>query len=70
MRSLGEKNVVLIKKDTAFSQQFLLTFRSFVSGERLLDLLLERYDIPEPEGLNPYEKGDWKKQKQTPIRLR
>jgi hypothetical protein len=35
-----------------------------------MDLLLERYNIQAPPGLDPAEMVDWKKQKQTPIRLR
>lgn len=48
----------------------MLTFRSFTSGDELLDLLFERYDIPEPAGITELQLVDWKKQKQTPIRLR
>jgi len=56
--------------DTAFFQAFVLTFRSFTSGDELMDLLLERYNIQPPPGLNAGEMIDWTKQKQTPIRLR
>lgn len=56
--------------DTAFFQAFLLTFRSFTSGDDLLDLLLERYNIQPPARLDSDEMNDWKKQKQTPIKLR
>jgi son of sevenless-like protein len=48
----------------------MLTFRSFTSGDELLDLLFERYDIAEPAGITELQLVDWKKQKQTPIRLR
>lgn len=56
--------------DTAFFQAFLLTFRSFTSGDDLMTLLLQRYHIQPPAQLAPGEMIDWKKQKQTPIRLR
>jgi son of sevenless-like protein len=56
--------------DTAFFQAFLLTFRSFTTANELLDQLIERYNIPEPEGLTLEESADWKRLKQTPIRLR
>jgi son of sevenless-like protein len=56
--------------DTAFFQAFVLTFRSFTSGDELMDLLLERYNIQPPPGLNAGEMIDWTKHKQTPIRLR
>ena len=48
----------------------MLTFRSFVDGELLLDLLIQRYHIEPPEELDEFEHTDWVKQKQTPIRLR
>lgn len=48
----------------------MLTFRSFIDGELLLDLLIARYHVEPPEGLDEYEQTDWVKQKQTPIRLR
>lgn len=56
--------------DTAFFQAFLLTFRSFTSGDELLDLLFERYNIVPPPDLTEAQLTDWKKQKQIPIRLR
>jgi len=63
----GKKELMI---DTAFFQAFVLTFRSFTSGDELMDLLLERYNIQPPPGLNAGEVIDWTKQKQTPIRLR
>lgn len=56
--------------DTAFFQAFLLTFRSFTTGDELLDLLMERYNIAPPRDLTEAQLADWKKQKQIPIRLR
>jgi son of sevenless-like protein len=56
--------------DTSFFQCFLLTFRSFTNPPELFELLVERYNIEEPEGLNAGEALDWRKLKQTPIRLR
>lgn len=47
-----------------------MTFRSFTSGDDLLDLLIARYRIEPPPQLDAVELADWKKQKQTPIRLR
>jgi len=45
-------------------------FRSFTTGPELLKLLIERYNLPEPEGMTELEAADWKKLKQTPIKLR
>jgi son of sevenless-like protein len=56
--------------ESSFFQAFMLTFRSFVSGDRLLELLSERFDVPPPAGMNEMEHADWTKSKQTPIRLR
>jgi len=63
-------NICSLVVDTAFFQAFLLTFRSFTSGDDLMTLLLQRYHIQPPTQLAPGEMIDWKKQKQTPIRLR
>lgn len=64
------RQIKLMSLDTAFFQAFLLTFRSFTSGDDLLDLLMERYNIQPPPQLEPGEMVEWKKQKQTPIKLR
>jgi son of sevenless-like protein len=56
--------------DTTFFQAFLIMFRSFTTGPELLQLLIERYNLPEPAGVTPVELAEWKKMKQTPIRLR
>ncbi|EIW67419.1 hypothetical protein TREMEDRAFT_33759 [Tremella mesenterica DSM 1558] len=56
--------------DTAFFQAFLLTFRSFTTGPELLQLLLQRYDLPIPTSLSTEEISEWKRLKQNLIRLR
>ncbi|WVQ83901.1 hypothetical protein IAT38_006045 [Cryptococcus sp. DSM 104549] len=56
--------------DTPFFQAFLLTFRSFTHALELFGLLVERYLMPEPEGLTPVQLQEWKVKKQAPIRLR
>lgn len=50
---------------------FLLTFRSFTNAERVLELLIEKYEMPEPRGLTDEEFDEWrdKKLKQTRARL-
>lgn len=67
MRTSG---AYIVPSDTSFFQCFLLTFRSFTNPPELFELLVERYNIEEPEGLNAGEALDWRKLKQTPIRLR
>jgi son of sevenless-like protein len=60
----------LNQPDTSFFQAFMLTFRAFTSGDRLFELLSQRYLIQPPAGMDPVEEADWVKSKQTPIRLR
>lgn len=56
--------------DSAFSNTFLLTYRSFTSAEELFDLLVQRFTIQPPEGLCTAEFDIWTERKQRPIRLR
>jgi son of sevenless-like protein len=56
--------------DTAFFQAFLLTFRSFTTGSELVELLFDRYMLEPPDSLDERQYAEWKKMKQTPIRLR
>ncbi|TXT13115.1 hypothetical protein VHUM_01516 [Vanrija humicola] len=56
--------------DTNFFKAFMLTYRSFVTTEELIDLLIERFDIQPPAGLDEVELKEWTVRKQTPIRLR
>lgn len=56
--------------DTNFFKAFMLTYRSFVTTEELIDLLIERFDIQPPPGLSDEELMQWTVRKQTPIRLR
>jgi son of sevenless-like protein len=60
----------LILPDTPFFQCFLLTFRSFTTGDELFDALVERYNLRPPTGLNAAEYQEWKDKKQMPLRLR
>ncbi|KAL1407333.1 cell division cycle-related protein [Vanrija albida] len=56
--------------DTNFFKAFMLTYRSFVTTDELIDLLIERFDITPPPGLSEDELVQWTVRKQTPIRLR
>lgn len=56
--------------DTSFFQAFLLTFRSFTTGSELVELLFDRYMLEAPDSLDERQYAEWKKMKQTPIRLR
>ena len=56
--------------DASFVQSFLLTYRSFTTSIELYHLLLRRYTIEIPTGLNTEETEEWIRVKRTPIRIR
>lgn len=56
--------------DTAFTKNFMMTFKSFMTLDELFDLLVQRFWIQPPDTLTPDELEDWKKKKQVMIRLR
>lgn len=70
IRALIERLTPHTSADTAFFQAFLLTYRSFVTTDNLVELLLERYHIEAPSDLTDEQMKEWKLRKQTPIRLR
>ncbi|ETW81850.1 hypothetical protein HETIRDRAFT_475375 [Heterobasidion irregulare TC 32-1] len=55
---------------TMFSKTFLLTYKSFTDLDTLFDLLVQRFWIDPPEGLNPQELDEWIRLKQHVIRTR
>ncbi|EDQ91945.1 uncharacterized protein MONBRDRAFT_14402 [Monosiga brevicollis MX1] len=58
--------------DTEYLRHFLTTYRSFCDSERLLELLLERYDVPDAEAVRHDAKQArfFHKQYRSPVRLR
>lgn len=56
--------------DAVYNDTFLITFKSFTTVDELFDMLVQRFNIPEPPGLNPIERKEWVEKKQTPIRFR
>ncbi|CCM04907.1 uncharacterized protein FIBRA_07104 [Fibroporia radiculosa] len=56
--------------DPTFNQNFLLTFKSFLTVDELFDLLVSRFSIEAPDGLAPAESDEWKKMKQKIIQAR
>ena len=48
---------------------FLLTYRSFITPHQLLDLLIQRYSMPLPEG-NEASVNAFKASHQKPIQLK
>lgn len=58
------------KLDASFNSTFLLTYRSFTSATELFELLVQRFNVQPPFGLNPDEMQMWVDRKQKPIRFR
>jgi len=58
------------KLDSNFNNTFLLTYRSFTSARELFELLVKRFGIQPPEGLNQLEYETWRDGKQKLIRFR
>ena len=58
------------KLDSSFNNTFLLTYRSFTSARELFELLVQRFAIQPPEGLNSSDLEMWRDRKQKLIRFR
>ncbi|OCH91881.1 ras GEF [Obba rivulosa] len=56
--------------DPTFSQNFLMTFKSFMTVDELFDLLARRFWIEPPPTLTSSEMEEWRKLKQHVIRVR
>ncbi|KAJ5098138.1 Ras guanine nucleotide exchange factor [Penicillium argentinense] len=58
------------KLDASFNNTFLLTYRSFTSASELFEMLVQRFNIQPPFGLNSEDMQMWIDRKQKPIRFR
>jgi son of sevenless-like protein len=58
------------KLDSSFNNTFLLTYRSFTTARELFELLVQRFAIQPPEGLNSSDLEMWRDRKQKLIRFR
>ncbi|KAI1180254.1 ras GEF [Nemania sp. FL0916] len=58
------------KLDSNFNNTFLLTYRSFTTARELFELLVKRFNIQPPEGLQSGDYDQWRDRKQKPIRFR
>ncbi|KAI1154971.1 ras guanine nucleotide exchange factor domain-containing protein [Nemania diffusa] len=58
------------KLDSNFNNTFLLTYRSFTTARELFELLVKRFNIQPPEGLQSGDYEKWRDRKQKPIRFR
>jgi hypothetical protein len=55
--------------DPTLSRTFLLMYRHYTTGQKLMTLLIERFMMTPPPG-NVLAQEEWKQRVQTPIRLR
>jgi len=58
------------RPDPKLLEDFLLTYRSFITPVRLMELLKERFHTKPPAGLNSVEKNDFNKKVLRPVHLR
>lgn len=70
IRALVERLTPHTAADTAYFQAFMLTYRSFVTTDELVEHLIRRYHVEPPPDLNDEQLKEWKLRKMTPIRLR
>ncbi|EMD39992.1 hypothetical protein CERSUDRAFT_112236 [Gelatoporia subvermispora B] len=56
--------------DPTFNQNFLMTFKSFMTVDELFELLARRFWIEAPPNLSTSELEEWKKLKQHVVRVR
>lgn len=54
----------------AFTNVFLLTFRTFMTADQLFDRLVERFRMKPPKSLTEQEYKDWKAHLRTPVQRR
>ncbi|KAF7714283.1 Cell division control protein [Penicillium ucsense] len=58
------------KLDSSFNNTFLLTYRSFTTAAELFEILVQRFNVQPPFGLNSDDMQMWIDRKQKPIRFR
>ena len=56
--------------DSPFNNTFLLTYRSFTTAPELFEMLVKRWVIQPPPGINSHDYQLWVDKKQKPIRFR
>jgi son of sevenless-like protein len=59
-----------VNYDNYFLHTFILTYRSFTNSHQLLEMLIQRFNIPPPEGCTNEEFAEFKQEKLDKIRLR
>ncbi|KAI1430814.1 ras GEF [Xylaria sp. CBS 124048] len=58
------------RRDNNFISTFLLTYRSFTTAREFFEVLVKRWNIQPPHGLNNNDFETWREKKQKPIRFR
>ena len=56
--------------DPRFIKTFLMTYKSFTTLDEFFELLVQRFFIQPPDGLNSRELDEWRKLKQHVIQMR
>ena len=56
--------------DSPFNNTFLLTYKSFTTASELFEMLVKRFNIQPPRGINLDDYQTWIDKKQKPIRFR
>ncbi|ERF68675.1 hypothetical protein EPUS_05736 [Endocarpon pusillum Z07020] len=56
--------------DAVFNGTFLLTYRSFTTASELFELLVRRFSIQPPPGINQHDLTNWEEKKQKLVRFR
>ncbi|GAA6032332.1 hypothetical protein JCM8097_008123 [Rhodosporidiobolus ruineniae] len=56
--------------ESSYLSAFLMTYRTFCTSHELLDQLVQRYLVVEPEDLTPEQYKEWELRKMRPIRAR
>lgn len=57
-------------RDALFIDTFMLTFKSFATPDEVLDLLIQRFFLQPPDGLNDAQFNLWAEKKQKVVQLR
>ncbi|GAA5857810.1 hypothetical protein JCM8547_005989 [Rhodosporidiobolus lusitaniae] len=56
--------------ESSYLSAFLMTYRTFCTSAELLDQLIDRYLVPEPEDVTDEQYKEWEAKKLRPIRAR
>lgn len=59
-----------LAESQAFTNVFLLTFRTFMTADQLFDRLVERFRMKPPKSLTEQEYKSWKAHLRTPVQRR